>query len=61
MDSCSSFCPEYFPSGSAFIVHPNLGRIQAVLLTLPTKYYFYRLCSTTSFFLLSFLPASNEA
>lgn len=48
MDSRPSFCPEYFPSGSAFIVHPNLGRIQAVLLTLPMKYYFYRQRSTTS-------------
>ena len=48
MDSCSSFCPEYFPSGSAFIVHLNLGRIQAVLLTLHMKYYFYRQRSTTS-------------
>lgn len=48
MDSCPSFCPEYFPSGSAFIVHLNLGRIQAVLLTLHMKYYFYRQRSTTS-------------
>ena len=30
------------------------GRIQAVLLTLPTKYIFYRQCSTTSVFLPSF-------
>ena len=29
--------------------HVNLDRIQAVLLTLPMKYYFYRQCSTTSF------------
>lgn len=45
MDSGPSFCPEYFPAGSAFIVHLNSSSTtyfaHEVLLLSPMQYYFF--------------------